>query len=632
VIQDDDLPIFRPQFGQKRGRGTRGGAAAVRTLRNAVLASAQLARTARRAVSRATRSRVAVTSPAASSRRVVVKARFVKMTASGQRAARLHLAYIVREGVEQDGSPGVLYGRDGVLRSEQFLDERPIEPHQFRLIISPEDGRELDLTEYIRRYMRRVEKDLGQRLQWAAVNHHDTDNPHAHVVIRGLDEDGHAVRLDRAYISNGLRWRAQEIATEELGPRPEVDRRRQLTREVTQDRFTSLDRELLRQAEDGEWGPPQGGSSARPDPLLLVGRVQHLEQLGLAERHSSTSWHLVAGWEQRLRELGERGDIIKQMHRAMGGDPGRYHIVNAGRPLPAQQDNAEVFGRVVQKGLADELKGSLYAVIETPNGSGYHVTLGPREAEALRQGDLVSVAAKPQGSTRPEDPLIVQFAQQNAGVYDSSVARPGATEPDAHERRLGELARIGLVRKQGDGRWAVPHNLVELLAERDRRTPQHRLVIRRYPLALGDQIHHRGPVWLDRAAAQPCALYGLGADVLRAIEKRNGNLRRLGIDPNERDRERKLHELERRAVGERFAASTKQHLVTDMPDRFRGNVRITERTPAGVSYAIISDGSRFVVTQASRELQSLDGKQVAVSRDARGQLQFTAPDRDRGRS
>jgi type IV secretory pathway VirD2 relaxase len=43
------------------------------------------------------------------------------------------------------------------------------------------------------------------RLLWAAVNHHNTDNPHVHIVVRGVDQDGNGLRIDGPYIARGMR-------------------------------------------------------------------------------------------------------------------------------------------------------------------------------------------------------------------------------------------------------------------------------------------------------------------------------------------------------------------------------------------------------------------------------------------
>jgi type IV secretory pathway VirD2 relaxase len=105
----------------------------------------------------------------------VVKAHVVRLTATGAKAASLHLRYIERDGVEKDGSNGVLYTADGSIGADVFEQPRLDEKHQFRLIVSPEDAGELELTDFVRRLMARVERDLDRRLEWAAVNHHDTD-------------------------------------------------------------------------------------------------------------------------------------------------------------------------------------------------------------------------------------------------------------------------------------------------------------------------------------------------------------------------------------------------------------------------------------------------------------------------
>ena len=291
---------------------------------------------------------------------MVVKAHFVRLTARGAKAAALHLRYIQRDGVERDGSQGVLYDGEGP-RTQARMGGRQPPRHR----------------------------------------------PHAHIILRGVDGDGCEVRLDRSYISNGLRWRAQEIATEELGPRPERDILRGYAKEVTQERFTSLDRELERRMQNDRVQVRSRAHPGRIDESTLLARLEHLELQRLAERLSSTEWILAAGWQQRQRELGSRGDILKQMHAAVSGDPARYHILRPGQALPTEAtDGPVVTGRVASKGLSDELKGAFYAVIETPTGRAYHVPLDARGTEGLRTGDIVSRSSKRAGPGAEESEAI----------------------------------------------------------------------------------------------------------------------------------------------------------------------------------------------------------------------------------
>src|SRR3569832_777841 len=183
-----------------------------------------------------------VARPGVGARRCIVKARIVRMGAHGVKVARLHLSYIERDGVDRDGSPGSLYGADDTFERTSLSEPIRGERHQFRFIVSPEDG--IDLTAFTRDLMSGVEIVLGVRLRWGGVNHYDTDNPHAHVVVRGIDQGGHPVRIDRLYISERMRWRAQNLLTDELGPRLTHEVDRQLDREVRQERLTSIDRKL----------------------------------------------------------------------------------------------------------------------------------------------------------------------------------------------------------------------------------------------------------------------------------------------------------------------------------------------------------------------------------------------------
>ena len=291
----EELPIFRPRMGGGR-RPTAGSGDA--SLRNALLASLRGARAYGR------RGAGAAAPRAGGTRRVIIKAHVVRMSAGGAKAGvaapPIHRPRRRRKTAPRRCSTG----RTDRRARWRSSSRRPGEVHQFRVIVSPEDTAELDLNVYVRRLMATVERDLGRRLEWAAVNHYNTEHPHAHVVIRGVDRDGQELRLERGYISSGIRWRAQRLATQELGPRLEVDVRRAQDKEITQERFTSLDRELERRVTDQRIEVRSATTRGRVDESPLVARLEHLEVLGLAERVSPTSWSLSEGWQGRLRELG----------------------------------------------------------------------------------------------------------------------------------------------------------------------------------------------------------------------------------------------------------------------------------------------------------------------------------------
>lgn len=601
-----------------RGPTPRGGGA---RLRNALLSS--VPRGARRRGPR-----LQVTGLGAGARRVVVKAHVARLGGHGARAAALHLRYIERDGVEKDGSKGVLYDATGRASAEAFEQPRVGEKHQFRIIVSPEDAAELDLTIYVRRLMAQVEQDLGRKVEWAAVNHYNTEHPHAHLVIRGVDREGRELRLERSYISNGLRSRGQEIATEELGPRLDVDVRRARESEVTLERFTSLDRELERRAVGDRVPARTPRPTGRLDESLLIARLEHLESLRLAERAGPASWALSPGWTDELRELGTRGDILKQIHRAAPGDRARYRIVRVGQPLDVDRADDPVvhLGRVASKGLSDELKGSFYVILETPTGHAYHLPLHARTAEELRPGDLVTFATRREPAVRPVDREIAQAAAARGGGYAPEPAAEGAPHP--HLRRLRWLEREGLAIPEAPGRWKVSPNLLRELEARHQRSPaRYELRVRKEPLPLAQQIQHRGATAIDAIKAETLSPFGFGAEMKRVLEQRQAVLSKLGIRPGDPNRSPDRHELERCAAGEAFADRTRQTFIRDTPDRFRGRVQLEDaRFP---DCAVVSDGLRFVVLRNSPELRAAQWKKVSLTRDSQGRV-LVRPETDRG--
>jgi type IV secretory pathway VirD2 relaxase len=83
-----------------------------------------------------------------------------------------------------------------------------------------------DLKGFARDLMSQVEKDLGTKLDWVGVDHWNTDNPHLHIILRGCADDAKDLVIARDYVSEGMRARAQDLVTQELGPRTDRDIRR----------------------------------------------------------------------------------------------------------------------------------------------------------------------------------------------------------------------------------------------------------------------------------------------------------------------------------------------------------------------------------------------------------------------
>jgi type IV secretory pathway VirD2 relaxase len=573
--------------------------------------------------------------PRMDARRCVVKALIVKTGPRGMKAARLHLAYIERDGVERDGSEGRLYGADETSNRSSLADVIPGEHHQFRFIVSPED--EVDLTAFTRDLMGRVENDLGVRLRWGAVNHYNTDNPHAHVVVRGVDRAGREVWIDRAYITERMRWQAQHILTEQLGPRPEHVIERQLDSEIGQERLTSIDRKLAVALAPDQTTDVARLAANRSDAerRRLVGRLQKLETLQLATRTRGGAWTLSPEWQAALRELGERGDVIKRIHRAMGsdGDPARYEVVDASVDRPA------IEGVVRRKGLHDELRGDAYAVIETSLGKAAYVRLDAASAEPLVEGSIVRVSVEPQKWSKSIDRVLDRVARENGGVYDAqahlealrrrpvvvaSRTVPAEDVVAANTRRLVRLERYHLVTRIDEGRWRVPAGLVRALEARDVSHPRRLVRAQNIAPALRRQVTLRAPCWLDAQGPEtPRAPYGLGATLSRAMKERSEFLAGLGIPTEPREqRMRALERIERFDVCRRLAA---EHGATALPEPLpgmRGRLLACGQTAAGISLVCVVDhmNRRVAVLPLPPDGRGLVGGTVTIGRDAKGRL------------
>ncbi|AXB76597.1 DUF3363 domain-containing protein [Novosphingobium sp. P6W] len=482
---------FRIRPGKVRDRSAGGQRLAVQ-VRRAAARAGHLRRgpTGSRGTGSLGRGRIARlrTTGRAGRRRVVVKARVVRHKGVRFRAAPLsrHIAYLKREGVSHDGQDAEMFDAgsdqaDPAAFARRCEDDR----HHFRFIVSPEDAAELaDLRTFTRELMQDVAGDLETRIDWVAVDHWNTDNPHVHVLVRGVDQTGADLVIDRDYIREGMRTRAENRATLELGPRSEREIRSALEREVDADRWTSLDLRLRRMAD--ELGGvvdlrPQHGDDPHMRGLLL-GRADKLERLGLLEAQGSARWVLKPGAEPVLRDLAIRTDIIKTMHRALAGSGGVPDV--AAFALHGEVPSDPVLGRLVERGLHDELAGTAYAVIDGLDGRTHHVRFADLDMTGdAAPGAIVELRAWPDMrgqtrlslTTRSDLSLKEQIDAPGATWLDRQlIARDppasgngfGLEYRDALEARGRHLEAAGLARRQGGG-YRFADDLVQTLRGRE---------------------------------------------------------------------------------------------------------------------------------------------------------------------
>lgn len=466
------------------------------------------------------------------SRRVVIKSRIVKLAGKGVSAAKAHLRYIQRDGVTRDGEPGQLYdaereGADG----KAFLERGAEDRHQFRFIVSAEDAAEYDdLKPFVRRLMAQMEEDLGTRLDWVAVDHFNTGHPHTHVLLRGKDDRGDDLIIARDYISQGMRERAAEIVAFDLGPRTDLEIENKLRQEVEQERFTSLDRSLARLVDaDGIVNFDRRVVSPF-EQSLRVARLQKLRRLGLAEEIAPARWRIEADSETVLCRMGERGDIIKTLHRALQGqardvDPARYTI----HDLAAQ---TRLVGEVVARGLSDEIHDRTYLIIAATDGRAHYVEIGKTDEQGdIRRGMIVAIRTA-EIRVRDVDRTIAEIAAANDGRYNVDIhlkADRSASQDfaETHARRLEAMRRLGgYAERDKDGSWIIgPDHLAKVEAYERARTceaPVTLDALSRVPLA--QQIEADGATWLDKqlVAREPEAAseIGFGRDLSEALNRR----------------------------------------------------------------------------------------------------------------
>ena len=349
-----------------------------------------------------------------------------------------HGRYLARAGAQKDGERG-----HGFNATEEEVNisktlnawEKAGDKRIFRLIVSPEQAHKLDLQEHAREMMSLVEKDLGSKLEWVGISHFNTDNFHCHIIIRGKDENGKALRLEPTYIRSGFRNRSREVATKQIGYQLKDHVLERRKRAIEQKRITELDREILKNVDAQNQLSLEGPSGLTPYQQErrqhLLGRLQFLESMGFAKRKTSMTWEVSNDLYQGLKTFQLSQDIIKRKAQHLGqiSDPSQpfvYSKLSTGDRL---------VGKVIGFGLHDELRDKKYLLIEGIDGRVHYThptgkMVKDREAWRIKNNDILSLEPKT-FTDKKSRKKVSYLAVQNWGNLDK-IKLSGSVEADRY--------------------------------------------------------------------------------------------------------------------------------------------------------------------------------------------------------
>jgi hypothetical protein len=420
--------------------------------------------------------------------------------------------------------------------------------------------------------------------------------------------------------------------TLELGSVTEIEQRRKLVADIDQDRFTRIDQALIAEAGEGLLDLRHAPADPRgvSDRALRLARLGKLKRMELATEQVPGRWQLSDRLESTLWELGERGDIIKAMHKVLEAegiqrDPASFQIHDGALALP-------IVGRVIDKQLSDELGENLTLIVDGIDGHAQHVPgIDPAGVEDARIGSIVEIGPAEVGR-RPADRAIAEVAEE--GVYRPSrhleQARFDGRVPggdydgfiDAHVRRLEALRRAGIVERIDADHWRLPEDFESRGAAYDAGRNRQLNIRVLSAFDLESQIEAEGATWLDRRligrVSADLVAAGFGQDVQQAMDRRHEHLIARGDAIRQADgrifyRRNLLATLEQREInstGTTLAASRfLPFRATGDGETVQGVFRQTVQLSSG-KFALVENAHEFTLVPWRPVIENRLGREV----------------------
>lgn len=317
----------------------------------------------------------------------------------------------------------------------------------FNVIISPENGVNIDMERYTRDVMSKVQKDLGIELEWVGVVHKNTDHPHVHLAIRGIMQDGQELHIDKEYIKSGFRANAQEMATRQLGYRTQEDVRRELVQDIDKNRVTKLDRMITNAGSPDQNDPSvirvypgtegfQNVAKNETIDFAMKRRLVHLEKIGAAKREGN-SWVIPKDFQKSLRALQIAGDMQKMLNRDMSP------ASSVDQPIVMKKwpDVESLRARVLGHGQ-DEGTNKRFMILEGVDGTIIHLP-HRNEFEMMRADKKLGRDALVQfGRDRNNRITVKDFGNATEALNNPKLMQEFAQIEQIGEDRPGWLGRL----------------------------------------------------------------------------------------------------------------------------------------------------------------------------------------------
>lgn len=608
------------------------------------------------------------------SQRVVVKFRVTKGSGpkSSQRL-RAHVRYLFRghAGLDNEPPKGISFSGEIFDQGTTKFKDWETDPHHFRAIVSPQAGHELPLLEFAKELMSRAEKVLGRGLEWHAVAHFNTDNPHIHILIRGVDRDGKVLRLSREFISYGLRKEAEKLANERLGYRAERDVFREAEEQVRKTGPTLIDYWIKGRLTAGGHYFTKGpfhSSSETKRRLLIRERLQFLQGLELAKKTSSG--YLVSQDFIRTLQAKERSLNLSAEMRLMEGDyVGRERII-LDRRTPLKE---KITGIVLNRVPLSELSDHFALIIAASDGNTYYVPLAEESEMPLAkipQHGVVTIEAKRRASVTSTDNAIDRYMRLTgtqvyrrsdhqawlAKGWHQNPSMPLRTYMNNVELRLATLLKRGVIEEVGEESFAVPaEGIAATLQAQDKASSQYLMEVTPRSFEPPSRlVTMRGATFLDEILSRQAismespksvSLTRFQAELMIACQERVRFLRGLNIRLIEEEGRMKLSPEGLTALRALSRTEISAFVARDLRKSYRpefpfcgqiGGVSIIGAKP----YLVVTSGqaaclapyTRRMRRLAAGDLIELDRRLYGNPKDSRTEhFSFRRLDRERSR-